>query len=281
VSDLEVISEHRCFGGIQGYYRHASEACAGPMRFAVYRPPQAAAGTVPMLTYLAGLTCTEETFAIKAGAQRLAAELGLMLVAPDTSPRTANIPGEGDRWDLGLGAGFYVDAVQLPWSRHYRMYSYITDELPRVIGAHFPVRADRQGIFGHSMGGHGALVCALRNPGRYRSVSAFAPIASPTRCPWGELAFETYLGPDRGAWGDYDASLLVERRPFGRPILIDQGTSDQFLHSQLHPHLFEEACARAGQPLSLRRHEGYDHGYFFIATFMEDHLRHHAQALLG
>jgi S-formylglutathione hydrolase len=278
---IEVVSEHRCHGGVQGFYRHPSVACAGPMRFSVYRPPQAEAGPVPVLYYLAGLTCTEETFMIKAGAQRLAAALGLMLVAPDTSPRTAAIPGEGDRWDLGLGAGFYVDAVQAPWSAHYRMYSYVTEELPQLIAGNFPARADSQGVFGHSMGGHGALVCALRNPQRYRSVSAFAPIASPTRCPWGELAFETYLGADRAPWGEYDASLLVARRPLACPILVDQGLQDQFLESQLHPHLLEEACARSGQALRLRRHEGYDHGYYFISTFMEDHLRHHAQALLA
>lgn len=280
-TDLEIISEHRCFGGVQGFYRHASKACAGPMRFAVYRPPQAGNGPVPVLFYLAGLTCTEETFVIKGGAQRLAAELGLILVAPDTSPRTANIPGEGDRWDLGLGAGFYVDATQSPWSAHYRMYSYVTDELPQVIAANFPVRSDRQGIFGHSMGGHGALVCALRNPDRYRSVSAFAPIASATRCPWGELALGTYLGADRAQWADYDASLLMAQRPFHGEILVDQGLKDQFLEVQLHPHLLEEAAARSGQALRLRRHEGYDHGYYFVATFMEDHLRHHAQALLA
>lgn len=279
MSDLETLSEHRCFGGVQGFYRHMSESCVGPMRFSVYQPPQAAAGPVPALYYLAGLTCTEETFAIKAGAQRLAAELGLMLVAPDTSPREAGIPGEDDDWDFGTGAGFYLDATAAPWSTHYRMFSYVTEELPLLIAGAFPARAEAQGIFGHSMGGHGALVCALRKPGQYRSLSAFAPIAAPTRCPWGHKAFTGYLGPDRAAWAEWDASELIRRRAFGGPILIDQGSADQFLPTQLNPQVFSDACAAAGQPLTLRMQQGYDHGYYFISTFMADHLRHHAAQL--
>jgi len=275
---LETLSEHACFGGVQGYYRHPSTECRAPMRFAVYRPPQAQHGPVPVLYYLAGLTCTEETFAVKAGAQRVAAELGLMLVMPDTSPRE-RLPGDDASWDFGIGAGFYVDATQEPWSRHYRMYSYVTRELPAVIAAHFPARADAQGIFGHSMGGHGALVCGLRNPAQYRSVSAFAPIAAPMQCPWGVKAFSGYLGDDRAAWADYDASVLVARRPRGDRLLIDQGTADKFLAEQLRPETFADAARRAGQPFELRLHPGYDHGYYFIATFVEDHLRFHAERL--
>jgi S-formylglutathione hydrolase len=218
---IETLSEQACFGGKAGFYRHDSRAVGLPMRFAAFTPPQAARGPVPVLYYLAGLTCTEETFVIKAGAQRLAAELGLMLVAPDTSPRGAGAPGEADDWDFGVGAGFYVDATREPWSKHYRMYSYVTDELPALVAANFAARPDRQGIFGHSMGGHGALVCALRNPGTYRSVSAFAPIVAPSRCPWGEKAFTGYLGPDREAWRAYDASELVKQAP--RPHLHRPG----------------------------------------------------------
>jgi len=276
-----VVSQQRCFDGVQGFYAHDSRICKGPMRFSVYQPPQAAAGPVPVLYYLAGLTCTEETFMIKAGAQRLAAELGIMLVACDTSPRTANIPGEKDSWDFGQGAGFYVDATQEPWRRHYRMYSYVTAELRELVAGHFPASPDRQGIFGHSMGGHGALICALRNPRLYRSVSAFAPVCAPMRCPWGQKAFRNYLGDDLESWRAYDASELVGRRPFGRPILVDQGTVDQFLREQLYPEAFEEACRAAGQPLTLRRQQGYDHSYYFISTFMADHLRHHHQQLAG
>ncbi|MCZ8130104.1 MAG: S-formylglutathione hydrolase [Steroidobacteraceae bacterium] len=275
---LETLSEHACFGGVQGYYRHASTECRAPMRFSVYRPPQAQAGPVPVLYWLAGLTCTEETFAIKAGAQRVAAELGLMLVAPDTSPRE-RLPGDDASWDFGIAAGFYVDATQEPWAKHYRMYSYVTRELPAVVAAHFPARADAQGVFGHSMGGHGALVCGLRNPSLYRSVSAFAPIAAPMQCPWGVKAFGGYLGEDRAAWADYDASVLVARRPRGDRLLIDQGTADRFLAEQLRPEIFADAARRAGQPFDLRMHPGYDHGYYFVATFVEDHLRFHAGRL--
>jgi S-formylglutathione hydrolase len=249
------------------------------MRFAVFTPPQAQAGPVPVLYYLAGLTCTEETFMIKAGAQRIAAELGIMLVAPDTSPREPRLPGDDASWDFGLGAGFYVDATEAPWADHYRMYSYVTRELPAVIASHFPARADAQGICGHSMGGHGALVAALRNPERYRSVSAFAPISSPMNCPWGEKAFSAYLGPDRDSWADYDASALLARRARGGTILVDQGTADKFLDEQLKPDELVAAGRRSGQAIELRMQPGYDHGYYFISTFIADHLRFHARLL--
>lgn len=276
---MNVISEHACFGGVQGYYSHASRAVHGPMRFAVFRPPQAEHRRVPVLYYLAGLTCTEETFAIKAGAQRIAAELGLLLVAPDTSPRGAGVPGEDADWDLGTGAGFYVDATQEPWARHYRMYSYVTRELPEVIGANFPAAMDRQGIFGHSMGGHGALVCALKNPGQYRSLSAFAPIAAPSRVPWGIKAFGAYLGGTPAEWRAWDASELLRTDRFDGEILVDQGLADKFLREQLLPETLEEVARANGQALTLRRHAGYDHGYFFIATFIADHLKFHGVKL--
>ena len=276
---LEVLSEHRCYDGVQGYYRHTSGACAGPMRFGVYRPPQAERGRVPVLYYLAGLTCTEETFAIKAGAQRVAAELGLALVTCDTSPRAARYPGDDASWDFGLGAGFYVDATQEPWRQSYRMDSYVTRELPALIEGAFPVVPGARGIFGHSMGGHGALALALRNPGLYRSVSAFAPIVAPSQVPWGQKAFAGYLGEDRATWWAYDACQLVRARPHPARLLVDVGTADRFLDVQLKPELFEAACADAGQSLQLRRHAGYDHSYYFIATFVDDHLAHHAQAL--
>ncbi len=279
---FETLSEHRCFGGRVGFYRHAAQTTACAMRFAVFTPPQAAERPVPVLYYLAGLTCTEETFMIKAGAQRVAAELGLMLIAPDTSPRGVPLPGDSDSWDFGVGAGFYVDATQEPWSRHYRMESYVTRELPALIEQHFPVDRARRGIFGHSMGGHGALTLWLRHPGRYGSVSAFAPIAAPSECPWGQKAFTGYLGPDQRGWKAHDASALMRTGPDAAsrpPILIDQGLADQFLERELHPDRFEKACAEVGQRLTLRRHSGYDHGYYFIASFIEDHLRHHARVL--
>ena len=278
---MKTISEHGCFGGVQGYYSHASSETGLEMKFSVFQPPQVSSEKVPVLYYLAGLTCTEETFPIKSGAQRVAAQLGLILVAPDTSPRGANVAGETDSWDFGVGAGFYVDATREPWSRHYRMYSYVTRELPDLIAEKFSAARGRQGIFGHSMGGHGALVCALRNPGQYASVSAFAPIAAPSRCPWGKKAFKGYLGEDQAAWKAYDASELVRQGGFAGPILVDQGLSDKFLSEQLNPEAFEAACREADQPLILNRRDGYDHGYFFIATFMEDHLRHHAGQLKG
>jgi S-formylglutathione hydrolase len=279
---METIAQHRCFDGVQGFYRHASERIGLPMRFAVYQPPQAQQSAVPVLFYLSGLTCTEETFPTKAGAQRIASELGLMLVACDTSPRNTGIPGEADDWEFGSGAGFYLNATEAPWARHFRMYDYVRDELRALVLQHFAARADRVGIFGHSMGGHGALVLALRNPQLYRSVSAFAPICSPTRCPWGQKAFARYLGAETSSWNAYDAVELMRAagRAIAGEILIDQGLADKFLpQGQLLPELFEEACRAVGQPLRLRRHEGYDHGYYFIASFMEDHLRFHAQAL--
>ena len=278
---LETISEHACFGGVQGYYRHASTAIGLPMRLGVYRPPQAAAGPVPALVWLAGLTCTEETFAIKAGAQRIAAELGLMVVMPDTSPRDTGIEGADASWDFGTGAGFYLNATQEPWSRHWRMESYVTRDLPALLAAHFPLREGALSVFGHSMGGHGALTLALRHPGLFRSVSAFAPIASPVNCPWGVKAFTHYLGPDRARWATHDACELIKGGARLPPLLVDQGLADKFLDEQLQPERLESACRAAGQPLELRRRHGYDHGYFFVSTFMEDHLRHHARALRG
>lgn len=276
---LEIVSEHRCFGGVQGYYRIASRKIGLPMRFAVYRPPAAERGPVPVLYYLAGLTCTEETFMVKAGAQRVAAELGLMLVAPDTSPRDTGIRGESDDWEFGAGAGFYIDATREPWSRHYRMYSFVAEELPQIIAEHFPALPEKQSVCGHSMGGHGALIIGLKNPQQYRSISAFAPIAAPTRSSWGEKAFAGYLGTQRTAWLQYDASELVRQGTFNGPILIDQGLADKFLSSQLNIGYFEQVCREVAQPLTVRRHTGYDHGYYFIATFIEDHLRFHAAAL--
>jgi S-formylglutathione hydrolase len=282
MATVETLSEHGCFGGVVGFYRHQSTATQCAMRFSVFVPPQAKLAAVPVLYFLAGLTCSEETFMIKAGAQRVAAELGLMLVAPDTSPRGVPLPGDHDNWDFGVAAGFYVDATQSPWAAHYRMYSYVTAELPEIIFSQFAADARRQGILGHSMGGHGALTIGLKNRDRYRSISAFAPIAAPSQCPWGEKALGGYLGPDRARWTDYDATELVGRVPnasSSTPILVDQGEADQYLKGQLRPDLFEAACHKVGYPLMLRRHAGYDHGYYFISTFIADHLRHHARIL--
>jgi S-formylglutathione hydrolase len=277
---VETLSQQRCFGGVQGIFQHVSEQTATVMRFAVYVPEAAGRGPVPVLYYLAGLTCTEETATIKAGAQVHAARHGLMLVMPDTSPRGAGVEGEDDDWDFGTGAGFYLDATLMPWASNYRMCSYVTNELPALIEAHFPANVEARGIFGHSMGGHGALTIALNNPQRYRSVSAFAPMCAPTQCPWGDKAFRGYLGEDSGAWQNYDATSLVSSgRTFDGPILIDQGTDDQFLAEQLHPEKFSDACAGADQPLELRMQQGYDHSYYFIQTFMSDHIAHHAAAL--
>lgn len=279
---LETLSEHRCFGGVQGFYRHDSSAIGLPMRLGVYRPPQAllpGAGPQAAVIYLAGLTCTEETFAIKAGAQRVAAELGLTVITPDTSPRSTGVDGADASWDFGTAAGFYLDATQAPWSQHWRMETYVCQELPHLLAAHFQVDLHRLGVFGHSMGGHGALTLALRHPNLFRSVSALAPIAAPSHCPWGQKAFSGYLGEDRSAWADHDACELIARGIRLPPLLVDQGLADKFLAEQLHPHRLEAACQQAGQPLSLRRHAGYDHGYYFVASMLADHLAHHAQQL--
>ena len=276
---LETLSEHRCFDGVQGFYSHASQATGGPMRFGVFVPDRAVRAPCPAVYYLAGLECNEQTFAIKAGAQRIAAELGLVLVTSDTSPRAARHPGDDASWDFGVAASFYVDATQEPWRRSYRMDTYVTRDLPAVVERHFPVRPDARGIFGHSVGGHGALALALRNPGLYRSVSALAPVVAPSQVPWGQKAFAGYLGDARDAWSAYDACDLVRARPRPDKLLIDVGTADKFLATQLKPELFEVACAEAGQPLELRRRVGYDHGYYFVATFVADHLAHHAAAL--
>lgn len=278
---METLSTHACFGGVQGYYSHASGEIGLPMRFSVYQPPQAKSHAVPALIYLAGLTCTEETFMIKAGAQRLAAELGLMLIAPDVSPRNTGIEGADTDWDFGHGAGFYLDATEAPWAKHFRMESWLLKELLPLVQAKFPVAAGRIGLFGHSMGGHGALTLALRHPGVFRSVSAFAPICAPMQCPWGVKAFTNYLGADQTRWAAHDASDLMRRAktPFPGGLLVDQGLGDKFLVDQLKPELLEAACEAAGQPLTLRRHEGYDHGYYFIQTFMADHLNFHATRL--
>ncbi len=279
-----LLSEHVCFGGQLRFYEHESREIGLPMRFSVFLPPQAALGPVPALVYLAGLTCNEETFMVKSGAQRIAAALGLALIAPDTSPRGAGVTGEADSWDFGVGAGFYLDATQSPWSSHYRMESYLTAELLPLVTCTLPVLVKRVGIFGHSMGGHGALTLALRHPDLFTSVSAFAPICAPAQCPWGRKAFTGYLGSDESSWAAHDATALMLQAvtaPYPGGILIDQGAADKFLAEQLHPHLFEAACQAKGQPLSLRRHTGYDHGYYFVATFMADHLQHHARQLMA
>ena len=276
---LTTLKEHRCCGGVQAVYRHESAQTRCAMEFAVYRPPQAEHRAVPVLYWLSGLTCTWANFTEKAGVQRYAAEHGLIIVAPDTSPRGVNLPGEDDAYDFGSGAGFYVDATEEPWAAHYRMYSYVTAELPALINANFPTHEERQGIFGHSMGGHGALICAFGNPDRYRSVSAFAPICSPTRCPWGEKALTGYLGAERAAWRTYDASLLAADTKWASEVLVDQGSADDFLAEQLKPHLLQEACAAAGIPLTLRYQAGYDHSYYFMASFMAEHIAHHARLL--
>lgn len=277
---LELLSEHACFGGVQRFYRHDSREIGLPMRFSVFIPANLDNARLPALFYLAGLTCNEETFMIKAGAQRFAAEAGLILIAPDTSPRGANVEGESDSWDFGVGAGFYLDATKPEWDKHYRMQSYI-HELRELVIAELPVDGARVGIFGHSMGGHGALTLALKNPQAFKSVSAFAPIAAPIKSPWGKKAFTGYLGDDQETWEQYDASVLMSRlqTPFPAGILIDQGLGDKFLAEQLYPEVFEAACRNASQPLELRQHPLYDHGYYFIATFIEDHIRFHAKNL--
>lgn len=284
---MKTVSETRVFGGVQGVYTHTSAVCNCDMRFAVFLPPEDkhGAGPYPVLYWLSGLTCTEENFIAKAGAQRIAAELGLVVVAPDTSPRGPDKDGNGvpddpdGAYDFGLGAGFYVDATEAPWSKHYRMYSYVTEELPALIEKEFPVDASRVGVFGHSMGGHGALTIALKNPEKYKSVSAFSPIVSPLNCPWGEKALGGYIGADRTAWRAYDACALIEDGARVPEILVDQGEADQFLDEQLKPELLEAVSADTDIDLTLRRQPGYDHSYYFIASFIEDHLRWHAARL--
>jgi len=277
---IEVISRHFCHGGDLGYFKHRAASTDCEMRFAVFTPPQVSGGPVPVLYYLAGLTCTEETFVTKACALEHAARLGIMLVAPDTSPRV-QLPGDRDSWDFGIAAGFYLDATQAPWSRHYRMYSYVVNELPQLVAANFRADLRRSGIMGHSMGGHGALTIGLKNPDKYRSLSAFAPISAPTQVPWGQKAFAGYLGADRDGWSQHDArELLLSGHRFRDTIFVDQGTSDKFLREQLKPEMLEEACKAGGQPLELRMHTGYDHGYFFIQTFIRDHIEWHASRLL-
>jgi len=275
------VADVKCFGGRQQTHEHASITCNCSMRFGVYLPPQAANAPVPALYWLSGLTCTEENFATKAGAQRYAAEHGVALIHPDTSPRGLDLPGEDESYDFGSGAGFYVDATMEPWSRHYRMYDYVTRELPEYVEANFPVQRGVRSIFGHSMGGHGALVCALRDPDAYRSVSAFAPIVNPVEVPWGMKAFTGYLGEDLEAWKAYDACELVKKGGSKLPLFIDQGDADNFLHEQLQPERLRQACEAADHPLTLRMQPGYDHSYYFIATFIGEHIRYHAEYLTG
>jgi S-formylglutathione hydrolase len=277
--ELKRISRNKSFGGWTEFHSHLSKTCASEMRFSVFIPPQAQHGKVPVVYWLSGLSCSEENFMAKAGAQRVAAELGLMIVCPDTSPRGLNLPGDSDNWDFGVAAGFYVNATQAPWNNNYKMYDYVTQELPELIAAHFPADTRRESIFGHSMGGHGALVAALRQPGRYASVSAFAPIVAPTQCPWGEKAFTGYLGTDRSAWAEYDTNELVKKAQGRQELFIDQGGDDKFLSEQLKPEILAKTCAQQSYPLKYRLQAGYDHSYYFIASFVEDHLRYHAAHL--
>jgi S-formylglutathione hydrolase len=276
---MEQLSTNHIYGGNQEVWQHDSAACGCPMRFGVYLPPQAETEKVPVLYWLSGLTCTDENFATKAGGQRLAAELGMAIVMPDTSPRGLNFPGEDDSYDFGSGAGFYLNATESPWAGHYNMYDYVVNELPALVNEHLPVDGERVSISGHSMGGHGALTIALKNPDRYQSVSTFAPIVAPMQCPWGQKALTGYLGDDQETWRQYDACELVQKSQMSGAILIDQGAADDFLEEQLKPELFAAACEKSGQELQLRMQPGYDHSYFFIASFIEDHLRFHAAAL--
>jgi S-formylglutathione hydrolase len=279
-ASIELVTANKCFGGWHKRYRHRSAVLGCDMVFGIFLPPQAELGEpLPVLYWLSGLTCTDENFMQKAGAQRVAAEIGVVIVAPDTSPRGEGVPDDPDgAYDFGLGAGFYVNATEPPWAKHYRMYDYVVSELPALVEGRFPV-SDARAISGHSMGGHGALICALRNPGRYRSVSAFAPIVNPSNCPWGIKALGAYLGPDRERWKAWDACELIAGASERLPLLIDQGEADDFLSEQLKPESLERAAAAVGHPLTLRRRPGYDHSYYFIASFIEDHLRHHARAL--
>jgi S-formylglutathione hydrolase len=279
MGELTTLEEHRSFGGVQGFYAHASQMVGLPMRFGVFVPPQAQHGPLPVLYCLAGLTCNEQTFAIKAGAQQHAARQGIVLVTPDTSPRDTGIAQADADWEFGTAASFYVDATREPYARHWRMESWLLEELPKVLAAHFPVRDDCRGILGHSMGGHGALTLALRHPGLFRTVSAFAPICAPSEVPWGQKAFSGYFGEDAKLWDAHDAARLIAGGARAPALLVDQGLSDPFVTSQLRPERLEQVCQAAGQPLILRRHEGYDHGYFFIATLIGEHLAHHAEGL--
>ncbi|EEB77376.1 S-formylglutathione hydrolase [marine gamma proteobacterium HTCC2148] len=277
---MEKIGENICFGGRQLRYGHASEVLGCEMNFSIYLPPQAEQGKVPVLYWLSGLTCTDENFVTKAGAQRYAAEHGIAIVAPDTSPRGEGVPDDPEAaWDFGLGAGFYVNATQSPWSQHYRMYDYVVTELPALLKAQFPVDEARMAISGHSMGGHGALTIALKNPGRFKSVSAFSPICSPLRCPWGEKALGMYLGDDRATWAEHDSCALMAHVEEKLPALVDQGDADNFLQEQLKPELLQEVANSVGYPLELRMQPGYDHSYFFIASFIGEHIAFHASHL--
>jgi S-formylglutathione hydrolase len=279
MSEITLVSKAAAFGGTTEFYSHVSTSCQAEMRFSVFVPPAAKTKKVPMLTWLSGLTCTEENFMAKAGAQRLASELGILIVAPDTSPRGLNLPHDSESYDFGVGAGFYVNATESPWNKHYRMFDYVTQELPGLVAKHFPV-SGKQSIFGHSMGGHGALVAALRNPGKYASVSAFAPIVAPSLCPWGQKAFTGYLG--KNGWENYDAHLLVRGDLSVRqPLFMDQGSADKFLKDQLMPEKLLEACEKVGHPVVYRLREGYDHSYYYIQSFIEEHLRYHAGFLFG
>lgn len=278
---MECLATNNCFGGEHRRYRHYSEVLGCDMEFAVFLPPAAVseeAKAVPALYWLSGLTCTDQNFMQKAGAHRRAAQLGMAIVCPDTSPRGVDLPGEDDSYDFGSGAGFYVNATQQPWSRHFRMYDYVVSELPALLERELPL-SDQRSISGHSMGGHGALICALKNPGRYQSVSAFAPIAHPTNCPWGRKAFSGYLGDDETTWEEWDATLLIPQAQERLPLLVDQGTADNFLEEQLAPEALLDACEKARHPIDLRMQRGYDHSYFFIASFIDDHLDHHGRAL--
>lgn len=280
---MELLTENKIFGGRQLQYKHSSKSLSCEMRFSIYLPPQAESQKVPVLYWLSGLTCTDENFVQKAGAQQFAAKYGVAIVAPDTSPRGENVPDDEDKaYDFGLGAGFYVNASQAPWSKHYRMYDYISEELPQLIGGKFPIDVGRSGIFGHSMGGHGALMIGLRNPATFKSISAFAPIVAPSLVPWGEKALGNYLGLDREGWAEYDTCELIRAgKGQGRCLLVDQGSADDFLKTQLTPEQLQKACQDAGVELDLRIQEGYDHSYFFMASFIEDHIRFHCQQLMG
>ncbi len=279
---MKECEKHICFGGTLSVFEHKSRTLGCDMRFSVFLPPATEAGKVPAVTFLSGLTCTYENFTTKAGAYKMAAELGLAIIAPDTSPRGDDVPDDADSYDFGKGAGFYINATQMPWAKHYKMEDYIAKELYALVNEHFPIDVDKQSITGHSMGGHGALTLYFKYPEQYKSASAFSPIVAPTQVPWGHKAFSGYLGDDKALWEKHDASLLVskaENAAGNAEILIDQGLGDQFLEEQLKPEIFEAACAEAGQKLTLRRHEGYDHSYYFIKSFIDDHLRHHAKIM--